>query len=428
VEEIVMADKKEGAASTDTIAEEERSHEGNSTIDKIFIDTHFDSIQPSKIYDSNKETFAYGLSKLVFGSLIASYILGFVAFALTTAQIQPDSSIETVSILFRMDSSDKSDALGPEKASASDLETAKAFNLEKSLALEVIKRQPVTSMVGLYNPFVQGAVEDIGLYSMKAFLVANYVLISLIYSMFTALIYFVYHQSVLFVAGDQRRASWDFILSLAIAILFGISMLLPFLALPIFILAVVLTLKKKTATSIEFSEKVADKIVDSATIPNINSKFGGGQHDETENTAVRKKVALMIVEMCAAESGVVRTWGGTALRWKLLYPILAIIAYFVLNFSFNISVACQFEYLSVPNYFEVCFSQHQMGLFTVGSLVGQLILLGALFVAILVLLTRASEKFGAGGGSQYKDHVDTQFSSFVGKIRNEVLTSDGAKR
>jgi hypothetical protein len=134
---------------------------------------NFPSIgSPSYNYDSNRSTFAARLSEAVFGSLLAAFILGFVGFV------------------------------------AVYLQSAGRIGSPTELAQGV----DTLARVSLYPDGI---------------VMLQYLAISVQFSFYTALMYFNYHQSIMYLSSDQRKTAVDFIISVVIGLLYGISMLFP---------------------------------------------------------------------------------------------------------------------------------------------------------------------------------------------------------
>ncbi len=131
--------------------------------------------KPSVNYKRNSQTFAYRLSELVFGSLLAAYVLGFVSVVFTLVQSKNSGGTYFFLLSFWR---------------ASDWLTM------------------VTCV--------------------------QYLLNSVTFSVLTAFFYFTYQQSVLHLDNDYRKSYLDFVWAGAVGVLFGITMVFPYTSLSVF--------------------------------------------------------------------------------------------------------------------------------------------------------------------------------------------------
>jgi hypothetical protein len=138
----------------------------------------WEALQPSTCYRRSKKLFSYRLSELVFGSLMATYVLGFVMFG---ASVGGAAGV-TLDVMY--------DPLG-------------WFHLKASKTIKFW-----TFIAYLFN--------------------------FLLFSVLTAVIYFQYHQVLLFRAADLRNAYWDFLIALSLGAFFGMAMIAPAYTLSIF--------------------------------------------------------------------------------------------------------------------------------------------------------------------------------------------------
>ncbi|MBV9826812.1 MAG: hypothetical protein JO001_14220 [Alphaproteobacteria bacterium] len=124
---------------------------------------------------------SYRLSEAVFGSLLASYVLGFVGFV--AVYIQPPKRFVVTSV--------------------------------KDGVFEIAEKTPELATISQVQWYPEGV------------LTLNYLCISAIFSMFTALLYFNYHATNMHLTSDQRTSAYDFFISVLIGVGFGFSMIVP---------------------------------------------------------------------------------------------------------------------------------------------------------------------------------------------------------
>lgn len=136
----------------------------------------------------NTQTFAYRLSELVFGSLLASYLLGFVAFSLGFVAFSSQMSAST----------------------------------EGTVHVDAADTHPTLRILSAFLRL--GGVSDLGTIGLS-------LTISVFFALFTALLYYRYHQSVLYTATNLRHSATDFLLAGFVGLTFGASMVAP-LAFP----------------------------------------------------------------------------------------------------------------------------------------------------------------------------------------------------
>ena len=59
----------------------------------------------------------------------------------------------------------------------------------------------------------------------------QYLLVSILFAMYTALLYITYHQSIIYLSYDRGKSYVDFLIAGMIGVFFGLSMIAPFLTL-----------------------------------------------------------------------------------------------------------------------------------------------------------------------------------------------------
>lgn len=175
----------------------------------------FEIARPTLNNIRNSRTFAYRLSELVFGSLLAAYILGFLAFIAPYVQ--------------------------PFQGSQGDC-----------------------FIVGInFGSFLHlSACNDLTK-------IAQYLVNSLIFSIYTALIYLIYHQSISYISTNYQESYSDFLTALWVGVFFGLSMLFPMMMLFFVGCLILVVLNKKRRLLKPYLNHFADKahLVDDATDP-----------------------------------------------------------------------------------------------------------------------------------------------------------------
>ncbi len=129
-------------------------------------------LAPSQYHEEARQSIVYRLSELMFGSLLAAYVLGFVGFA-----------------------------------------SAFVGHVSTSVEAAAASPSPISPLLDLLNPET-----------------LNFLLISVAFSYLTASLYISYNVSILTMPHlPLYRLSWDFLIALLQAILFGFAMLYPVL-------------------------------------------------------------------------------------------------------------------------------------------------------------------------------------------------------
>lgn len=223
---------------------------------------------PSANYNRNHRTIAYRLSESVFGSLLASYVLGFVAFA--------------------------------------------AFYIQSPQALHVGSTPAVNPMHLILLPIV----------------LLEYLLISINFSIFTALVYFNYHHSIMFISSDQRKASIDFLISVFIGVGFGLSMLFPRAFMLFIAVLIVWVLCRQWFLLKPYWHHLADNL-------NLLSTDSNPVDATARRTDDKKAIELVRKALSDSKNPVLRSWGGGGRRtWLYAYALGMILV------SLFISLAC----------------------------------------------------------------------------------------
>lgn len=230
---------------------------------------NFGSIaRPSHNYSHNIATFYYRISELMFGSLLASYILGFIAFA------------------------------------------------------AVLHLPPRPD--GLPNQISDALVDALTLHSFGLWVFLQNIVISILYSSFTALLYVNFHQSIVYMALDQRKASYDFFIATLIGITFGISMVFP--QSVIFWLGVLTLLAfiRKITLLKEYGRHVCLDVAKEAgwNMPKGTSPYDAKQREEIVATVK----PILQKELLASNSRVAKSWGhvGALYMWVAIGVTLAV--------------------------------------------------------------------------------------------------------
>jgi hypothetical protein len=146
--------------------------------------------KPSENYKKNILTFAYRLSELVFGSLLAAYLLGFVSACFTIIQVG---------------------------------RTSKYYYLQNFVSLMRGEPQVAPTTIELQSVDIDPLIVCL-----------QYLLNSISFSVLTAFFYFTFQQTVLHIETDFRKSYFDFIWACLVGIFFGFTMLFPFTSLFVF--------------------------------------------------------------------------------------------------------------------------------------------------------------------------------------------------
>lgn len=232
---------------------------------------------PSFNRDTNRNTFAYRLSELVFGSLLASYILGFISFA-----------------------------------SASAVATPGHINLIMT-----------------------------SLFSWTSIVILQQLLISILYSAFTALLYVNFHQSILYLSTNQRKSSTDFILAMAIGISFGISMIFPLSTIFWLGLLTAGVFLRRDNLLKAFTGHVALKIAEETGGKILAGSAPGGEQDSQKNL-IEPIIPEVMKALMSSQHPVIRSWvSETTWGWKVgigamvSLPIAAFVAELIYWYFFG---------------------------------------------------------------------------------------------
>ena len=231
---------------------------------------------PSDNYQHNIGTFYYRLSELMFGNLLASYILGFIAFA--SIDLPPPGS-------------------------------------------------------GIPNFIARSVWEALNLHSLGFWSFLQSVLTSVLYSSLTALLYVNFHQSVVYMAIDQRKASYDFFIAIFIGITFGISLVFSLSVIFWLGILTLIAFLRKDALLKEYGRHVCLEVARAAdwTVPPGTSPY---------DAKIRQEIVAVVMPQLQAgllksNSRVAKSWGhvgGLKIWLAILVMIAAPAAVFVLGF------------------------------------------------------------------------------------------------
>lgn len=253
--------------------------------------------RPSSNRDANKQTFAYRLSELVFGSLLASYVLGFISFA--AVYVQPSAKYH-----FKIKEPDE--------------------------LISAIAANPMLTMGDLAKKFSIDATDQ-GLYvnlllktifSINILMIFQQLLISVLFAAFTALLYVNYHQSILYLSADQRKSSNDFILAIGVGISFGVSMIFPLSTIFWLGLLSVFVFRRRDVLVAEFIDHTALQIA--SEIGQIVQP-GANPGDEEKNRArvVGRIVPQIREALQSSENPIIVSWMGTTTwRWNAVIGLM----------------------------------------------------------------------------------------------------------
>lgn len=316
---------------------------------------------PSENYRNNQDTFAYRLSELVFGSLLASYILGFVGFA-----------------------------------------------------ANIIAENGQTTPWRIFDPLF-GTLDGTGVQEIYTlWIVFLYLFISMTFSMFTAAIYYNYHQSLLFLPADQRSSHLDFVLSLSIAVFFGISMIMPRFSLTLVGFALILVLLRRRKMISTFNKYVRGI---------VNGKLYQSVSGYNEDL-VTSEVLVGIVEDEAQKShdSTLRSWSSKSTaqeKWRLGFIILFLLGATFL-FSFVGSLIDRVRFLEPTSddgmqslLWNLFLSLNYRSNYIAAAL------LVVLFVANLALfrsLKTSTQQVGVGNVKEFQDKINNLYDSFIHQV------------
>ncbi len=254
----------------------------------------FQSIQsPSGNRDANIKTFAYRLSELVFGSLLASYVLGFISFA--SVYVQPSAKYH-----FKPKEPGQliSAIAGNDKLALNEL--AGMFSID-------------ATDQGLYVNLLLKTI-----FSINILMIVQQLLISVLFAALTALLYVNYHQSILYLSADQRKSSIDFILAIAVGISFGVSMIFPLSTIFWLGLLSVFVFRRRDVLVAEFIDHTALQI---ASVVGRSVQPGTNPGDENKNRTriVGRIIPQIGAALRSSENAIIGSWmGATTWRWNAL--------------------------------------------------------------------------------------------------------------
>lgn len=273
---------------------------------------NFSTIEaPSSNYEKNKSTFAYRLSESVFGSLLASYILGFIGAVAVYLQ-------------------------SPEKFRITSL-SQKA--LQEVLSTPKLTVQDLAQLFGVERVSDDASINTLSRITLfpDSAIILQYLLISFLFSIFTAVVYFNYHQSILYLSSDQRKSSLDFLLSVLIGVCFGGALLFPMFVMFALGLLTLSTLFRKRALLKEYWRYIMDEMHLVAV-----SSYKGTEKKQAEQAAMREVASALK----GSDNVVLQTWGesGATAAW-LAGWIMCLVPFGVF---LVIKLASAAEYLHLP--------------------------------------------------------------------------------
>ncbi|HEV7738085.1 MAG TPA: hypothetical protein VGO47_12020, partial [Chlamydiales bacterium] len=251
---------------------------------------------PSYNRDTNRTTFAYRLSELVFGSLLASYVLGFIAFA--SVYLQPATKFQVT-------------PRNPNELMSKILGLEKLKDITALLSFETVD-QSIHINLMLQTVF-----------SWNIVLLFQQLFISLLFSAYTALLYVNFHQSILYLSTDHRKSSVDFMLAIAIGISFGLSMIFPLSTIFWLGLLTVGVFRRRRILLLEYSDYVAFKITEEAHIKLDSGSTPGDEKATRERVVgpIRKEVEEALR---SSSHDVVKSWVSAARKvwWAVGFMIV----------------------------------------------------------------------------------------------------------
>lgn len=246
--------------------------------------THLESFKsirsPSYNHDTNRQTFAYRLSEGVFGSLLASYVLGFMGFA----------------------------ALYPAPA---------------------VEKFPLNSF-------------------LKTLATANFAMIfqvlmvSVLFSAYTALLYVNYHQSILYLSQNQRKSYLDFLLAITIGFFFGLSMTFPLSTMLWIGLLTICVFARRRALISDYAEYVAERIATEAQVT-FNAGTGLGDDKEHRAKVIRGIISDVKKALDNSNNPIIKSWvGKTLFVWVAVWIMVLIPAVaFLVEFFYIVAWGLQ---------------------------------------------------------------------------------------
>lgn len=266
----------------------------------------FPSIRrPSANRERNRGTFSYRLSELIFGSLLASYLLGFIAFVSIT--VLPASTYRFV-------------AKDPEKL----VYDVAGKELTMRTLAEVFKLE--TTDQGLHVNLLLKIMQ-----TPAILIVLQQLSISVLYAAFTALLYVNFHQSILYLSTDQRKSALDFILAMAIGVCFGLSSIFPLSTLFWLAVLTLLVFRRRHTLVQTYINYVALRIGGEW---GLRSEGGEPGDDRQHKRDVEGQIGPMVrARLDSSTHEVVRSWIGPVGGLGKLVPILTIAIAVVLFLS-----------------------------------------------------------------------------------------------
>jgi hypothetical protein len=219
----------------------------------------------------------------MFGSLLASYVLGFITFAAAYLQT-PAAGLVILP-----------------KA-----KTIPGTALVKDGSLDLEKMANLLSVIGVEDgePHTNLILQII--VSWKFLPILQHFLISFLFSIFTALLYVNFHQSILHLARDRSKSSWDFLIAILIGISFGFSMIFPFSVVFWVGALTVLVLIRKRAELVGYWVHIGEEVAKSADLA-VPSESNASQRAERDRK-LNSIIAEIKAPLATTDNPVLKSW------------------------------------------------------------------------------------------------------------------------
>ncbi|UIY30970.1 hypothetical protein LZK73_11825 [Neorhizobium galegae] len=225
----------------------------------------------------------------------------------------------------------------------------------------------------------------------KIYVLVIYLLISLTYAVFTALIYFNFHQSILYIQRSDKKAAQDYLMSLAVAVMFGLSMLAPRYAIGLFFVLAVVVLQKKRNVTRKFLASITEYIFYLKT-----DKRQVRSWRDDEINAEKGKIQLEIERSMKLVGHTPASWLSSSTKYWVYGLVLAAI----------ILQACAFVDFFIGHPANPLLQWIALGFLHGGSIL-------VLPVGLIHFLGSATETLSAGDNEDYQEAVDWQFISVL---------------
>jgi hypothetical protein len=353
---------------------------------------------PSENYKKNQETFAYSLSYSVFGSLLASYVLGFVGFVF--AYLQPDKKF----VVNARQPLIKSTQNGQpsEEVQTDFLSKLMNGNFDAAELRRIFNERIVldinNSNISNSPLFVSELTFDL------IVIISVFLIISVTYSIVTALYYFNYHRIIMHVGQNRASSIWDFIISLSIGALFGLSLILPLAS--VFFLGCLfsLSLLRKRVLIRKYASTIAHKIYAVTDAATTDAETDDELHTVQNVSEENQKKVLSTFSI--SENRIIKTW--VAQEKYSVYVGVAVMMLFPTAIFFLL----------------------KKGLFDVPSTVQMMINTVALILLCLWFvraLKSASAQMPASGTKEQED-LDKAFFSAIEELKSKKTKPEGAAK